>query len=280
MSHTPDPTFRPTSNLQHNPINAQTSTQSPDFHQIPNVSFETLKRALTTNLLRAELISRQRRLTSDEAKRLADAVLERLSIRRTTSPNPARDSIALLTAASWLGLGDQLNIPLGPAIGHAKKINVTSFRTDAEGYEEIVSADQSWPNEKLREVYDIYWTATQGSCTGSFSLRSLSLAPAEVARPERSTDPDIHDAVLRAVTEVSRRISKPPEDEEVFVQRARKNMDKIGGQEGVRSGGGDEDDGIDWKSRCRALEFGAMVAQGEMFRYKERLMEEILDVLQ
>jgi hypothetical protein len=28
------------------------------------------------------------------------------------------------------------------------------------------------------------------------------------------------------------------------------------------------------------MEFGTMVAQGEMFRYKERLMEEILDVLQ
>jgi hypothetical protein len=55
-------------------------------------------------------------------------------------------------------------------------------------------------------------------------------------------------------------------------------MARAGPQPGGRDGEGD--DGIDWKSRCRALEFGAMVAQGEMFRYKERLMEEILDVLQ
>lgn len=280
MSNTPDPTFRPS--FQQGSPSAQVTSQPPNLQQVPGLSYESLKRALTTNLLRAELIGRRVRLTSDEAKRLADAILERLSIRRTTSPDSTRDSIALLTAASWLGLGDQLNIPLGPAIGHAKKINLTRFRTDAEGYEEIVSADQSWPNEQLREVYDLYWTATQGTCTGSFSLRTLSLAPAEVARPERSKDPDIHDAVLRAVTEASRSIGRPPPDEETFLQRARKNMDKVsgGGQADGGGRGAEDEDGIDWKSRCKALEFGAMVAQGEMFRYKERLMEEILDVLQ
>jgi hypothetical protein len=248
-----------------------------EFQQVPGLTFETLKRALTTNLLRAELIGRNTRLTSDTAKRLADAVLERLSVRKTASSHPVRDNIALLTATSWLGLGDQLNIPLGPAIGQAKKINLTRFRTDAEGYEEIVSADLDRPGEQLRELYDLYWTSSQGTCTGSFSLTSLSLAPAEIARPERSTDPDLHDAVLRAVVEASRKVSNPP-DEEVFLQRARMNMDKVSGQPLHR--GGDEDDGIDWKARCRAMEFGTMVAQGEMFRYKERLMEEILDVLQ
>lgn len=251
------------------------SISASEYQQVPGLNYETLKRALTTNLLRAELIGRRMRLTSETAKRLADAVLERLSVRRTMSSQPARDNVALLTAASWLGLGDQLNIPLGPAIGQAKKINLTRFRTDAEGYEEIVPTDHDGSDEPLRELYDLYWTSTQGTCTGSFSLTSLSLAPVEVARPERSTDPDIHDAVLRAVVETSRKISNPP-DEEVFLQRARKNMDKVAMQPGRR----DEDDGIDWKARCRALEFGSMVAQGEMFRYKERLMEEILDVLQ
>jgi hypothetical protein len=274
MSHTPDPT--PMSITHQQQLESQ-NLPPANVNHIPGLSFETIKRALTTNLLRAELIGRRVRLTSETAKRLADAVLERLSVRRVPSEDPARDSVSLLTAASWLGLGDQLNIPLGPAIGQAKRINLTRFRTDAEGYEEIVSTDQDWPGEQLRELYDLYWTSSQGTCTGSFSLTSISLAPAEVARPERSTDPDIHDAVLRAVVETSRKISNPP-DEEVFRQRARRNMDKLAGQPGHR--GGDEDDGIDWKARCRALEFGTMVAQGEMFRYKERLMEEILDVLQ
>jgi hypothetical protein len=274
MSHKPDPT--PMSITHQQQLESQ-NLPPPALNQIPGLSFETIKRALTTNLLRAELTGRRVRLTSETAKRLADAVLERLSVRRTPSEDTSRDNVALLTAASWLGLGDQLNIPLGPAIGQAKKINLTRFRTDAEGYEEIVSTDQDWPGEQLRELYDLYWTSSQGTCTGSFSLTSISLAPAEVARPERSTDPDIHDAVLRAVVETSRKISNPP-DEEVFRQRARKNMDRLAGQSGHR--GGDEDDGIDWKARCKALEFGTMVAQGEMFRYKERLMEEILDVLQ
>lgn len=255
------------------------SVPGSEYEMIPGLSFETLKRALTTNLLRAELIGRQTRLTSDAAKRLADAVLERLSIPRTTTSNPGRDSIAYLTASSWLGLGDQLNIPLGPAVGHAKKINLTRFRKDAEGYEEIVGPDEDNTGEPLREVYDLYWTATQGTCTGSFSLRTLTLAPAEIPRPERSTDPDIHDAVLRAVVETSRKISNPP-DEEIFRQRARKNMDRPFEQAGYRDGNGDDDDGINWKARCKALEFGTLVAQGEMMRYKERLMEEILNVLQ
>ena len=273
-SRTPDPT--PMSISRQQQLDAQ-SLPPADLHQIPDLRFETIKRALTTNLLRAELIGRRDRLTGETAKRLADAVLERLSVRRTPSSDPARDNVALLTTASWLGLGDQLNIPLGPAVGHAKKINLTRFRKDAEGYEEIVPADQDWPGEELRETYDLYWTSSQGTCTGSFSLTSISLAPAEVARPERSTDPDIHDAVLRAVVETSRKISNPP-DEEVFKQRAEKNMDRLNGQPGHR--GSDEDDAIDWKARCKALEFGTMVAQGEMFRYKERLMEAILDVLQ
>ena len=95
-------------------------------------------------------------------------------------------------------------------------------------------------------------------------------------RPELSDDPDIHDAVLRSVTEAARKISNPP-DEEVFRQRAERNMSKMSRQQ--EGQGRDEDDGINWKARCMALEFGAKIAQGEMFRYKERLIEEILDVL-
>lgn len=266
----------PKSEVQKRLTNVQAAELHQQNHQLPGLTFATLKRALTTNLLRVELIGRSNRLTSDEAKRLADAVLERFSVRQTPSPDPVRDNVTLLTAASWLGLGDQLNIPLGPAIGHAKKINLTRFRSDAEGYEEIVPADMESPDEKLREVYDIYWTSTQGGCTGSFSLTSLSLAPAREHRPEYSNDPDIHDAILRSASEVARNISNPP-DEEIFRQRAKRSMSKVTGYSEGR--GSDEDDGVDWRARCMALEFGGRVAQGEMFRYKERLLEEILDVL-
>lgn len=208
-------------------------------------------------------------------------MLDRLSVRRTPSSDPSRDTIEILTAASWLGLGDQLNIPLGPAIGHAKKINLTRLCTDAEGYEQIVPADQpDPPSEKpTRDLYDLYWTSTQGTCTGSFALNSLTLAPPIVEpRAERVADPDLHDAVLRAVSDAARKISAPP-DEEVFRQRAKANGNKAIAQQEERFGRGD-DEGVDWKKRCLALEFGARIAQGEMFRYKERLMEEILNVLQ
>ncbi|KAM0713498.1 hypothetical protein Q7P37_010460 [Cladosporium fusiforme] len=275
VNHTPDTGLRAAAHG----MAALSNTQPIENIPIPSLTFETLKRALTTNLLRAELMGRKARLTGDRAKRLADAVLDRLSIRQTPSPDQGRDTVALLTAASWLGLGDQLHIPLGPAIGHAKKINLTLFRADSEGYEEIVSGENSWPDgEQLREVYDLFWTSTQGSCTGSFALNSLTLAPADEHRPERSADPDIHDAVLRVVSDVARRISNPP-DGEVFRQRAKASGSKAVLQHEGRGGDGLGDDGVDWKKRAMALEFGGRIAQGEMFRYKERLMEQILDVL-
>ncbi|EMC96156.1 hypothetical protein BAUCODRAFT_59250, partial [Baudoinia panamericana UAMH 10762] len=104
---------------------------------IPGFAFEALKRALTSDLLRASIVGRQHRLSGDEAKRLADAVLHRLGVPRHDT-DASRDDIARLTAASWLGLGEQFNVPLGPATGHGKRIAVTHFRTDADGYEEIV----------------------------------------------------------------------------------------------------------------------------------------------
>ena len=39
------------------------------------------------------------------------------------------------------------------------------------------------------------------------------------------------------------------------------------------------EDGIDWKSKYLALEFGSKMAKGEMVRIRERLVEMLLDVL-
>ena len=69
-------------------------------------AFETLKRALTTDLLRADLVGRRQRLNGDEAKRLADSVLDRLGVsRQAAGRSEPCDDIARMTAASWLGLG-------------------------------------------------------------------------------------------------------------------------------------------------------------------------------
>ena len=54
----------------------------PADREMPGFAFEALKRVLTNDLLRADLVGRQKRLTGEEAKRLADAVLQRLGVPR------------------------------------------------------------------------------------------------------------------------------------------------------------------------------------------------------
>lgn len=114
----------------------------------PNFSFEALRRVVASDLLRADIRGRRQRLTGDEGKRLADSILDRLNVPRSDAGNP-REDLARLTAASWLGVGDQFNVPLGPSAGHGKRINVTRFQTDADGYEEITYDETA---EDVREV--------------------------------------------------------------------------------------------------------------------------------
>lgn len=256
-----------------------------------NLTFEALKRALTTSLLRTEIINRpsRPRLAAVEAKGLADAMLSRLSMPRADTDSPMRDHVARLSAASWLGLGDSLGIPPGPAVASSRKLQVMRFRTDEEGYEEIVDASHNAEEndpERIREVYDMYWTAGMGSSTGNFSLTGLSVAPLDQRIQQQGDESSIHDLILDKVIEASKQLRHPP-DEGVLAQRTRRNLEHP--DPGIRnamgaglSGGGlgREDEGnIDWRARAMAMEFGSRVARGELERYKQRVLEEVLEVL-
>lgn len=131
----------------------------------PNFSFESLRRVVASDLLRADIIGRRQRLTGDEGKRLADSILDRLNVPRSDAGNP-REDMARLTAASWLGVGDQFNVPLGPSAGHGKRINVTRFRTDADGYEEITYDETA---DDVREVCQLSIPFGGHALTHSFS---------------------------------------------------------------------------------------------------------------
>jgi len=225
---------------------------------IPGFAFEALKRVLTSDLLRAEVIGRRHRLSSDEAKRLADAILQRLGVPREDTEE-SRDDIARLTAASWLGLGEQLNVPLGPATSPGKRITVTRFRTDAEGYEEIISAYED-AGDCIREIFDLSWTVSMAGCNGDFELKGLTLIGSEPVY-------DQHDLILETVMNALKPVGDVSEDS---IRSALQNV----GQ--TRD---DEDENVDWKAKCMAMEFGARVAMGEMTRMKNRLTERILDIL-
>lgn len=236
--------------------------QSAD-REMPGFAFEVLKRVLTSDLLRADLVGRHQRLNGDEAKRLADSVLSRLGVPRQDT-DESQDDIARLTAASWLGLGEQLNVPLGPATSQGKRITVTRFRTDAEGYEEIVSAREEVGGE-IREVFDLSWTVSMAGCNGNFELKGLTLG--EPLMPEE----DSHDTTFRKVLAAVEQIGNDGD-----------NMLRGAMHEVVESRAGvsnSYDDGIDWKAKYMAMEFGGRIAFGAMKRIKNRLIEQLLDSL-
>ena len=218
-------------------------------------AFEILKRALASDLLRAELRGRDHRISGEEAKRLADTVLERLNVPRVDGAT-TRDDIARMTAASWLGLGGHLNVPLGPSTGQNKRIAVTRFRVDADGYEEIVSAREP-PSNDIRDVFDLSWNVSMGGCTGLFELNGLSLSNA----PQKSAE-DSHDALLREFAEMAKRLG---------VEQPR--IDKA--QRIAAAGAAEE--GVDWKKKYMMMEFSARIAKGELDRVRDRMIEKVLD---
>jgi hypothetical protein len=236
----------------------------------PGFTFEALKRVLASDLLRAELIGRRNRLNGDEARRLAEAVLDRLSIPRAETSN-LRDDVARLTAASWLGVGGQLNVPLGPATGQNKRVTITRFREDAQGYEEIVSAREDFYGQ-TRDVFDLSWTVSMGGCNGSFELKGLSLAYAGVEQE------DTHDSILRTWTETSKQLGMP----EDWIRARRKDFSDphFGDSDLARNVGGPVDgDNIDWKAKYQALMFGTRMAKGEFDRFRQHLIERVLDLV-
>ena len=230
----------------------------------PRFGYETLKRVLASDLLRAELFGRQHRLNTEEAKRLAEAILQRLNVPRDDRVS-TQDGVTRLTAASWLGVGGHVNVPFGSSTGHGKRIAVTRFRVGPDGYEELVSANDM-ESTASREIFDLSWSASMGSCNGSFELKGLSLADAP-PRPH-----DMHDAMIQSWGDAARKLGM---DEE----RIRSGREKYLEHFSTRTRAEKSDDGIDWKARYQALEFGGKMAKGEFHRYREILLQRVLDTI-
>jgi hypothetical protein len=255
----------------------ETETHEPSEQRVTvpvqyetHFSYEVLKRVLASDLLRAELTGRRGRLSGDEARRLAEAVLQRLDVPRADTSN-LRDDLARLTAASWLGIGGQLNVPIGPATGQSKRITITRFREDAQGYEEIVSAHEDFHGQ-TRDLYDLTWIASLSGCSGSFELIGLSLA-----QPSAEADDD-HDSILQTWVEAAKRVGMP----EDWIQARRQDFNNPNyGPRGPEWLAGDAGgaDRVDWKAKYQALEFGSRMAKGEFNRFRQRLIERLLDVV-
>lgn len=264
-SETSDSERQPSIEMEAHDPGIQRVVVVPSDYETPGFSFEALKRVLASDLLRAELFGRRGRLSGEEARGLAEAVLDRLNVPRAETSN-MRDDLARLTAASWLGVGGQLNVPIGPATGQIKKITITRFREDTHGYEEIVSASEEYHGQ-TRNIFDLTWTASMGGCNGSFELKGLSLSP-QTVQPD-----DAHDTIITAWAETAKQMGKPNDWIQAKVQDFH---DPNFGDRNLRF---NVDDNVDWRSKYLAMEFGARMAKGEFNRFRDRLIEKVLDLL-
>jgi hypothetical protein len=156
---------------------------------------EDVKRALAAELLRAEISGRTKRLRGQEAKDLAQAMLQRSltshpndpgggsSNDSPTSPQHANHLYAL---ATWLGLTASLglNSPLvpSPQTGGNKKITVRRFKVNDDGYDSPLDdsddpmGDSTPSTEQIRESFDVEWSASLGGIVGKFSVKGLLLS--------------------------------------------------------------------------------------------------------
>ncbi|TKA24010.1 hypothetical protein B0A50_06901 [Salinomyces thailandicus] len=287
-------------NPKHNKV---ASSTQPTTQDTPTLTPETLKRVLTNDLLRATTTGRNQRLTSDEAKRLATSILQRLGLpleaphTTTTTDNNNCNSnanhspdptLTLLTAASWLSLTSHLhNFPLLPTTTTTaptnKKITITRFRTDAEGYQSIVPADETTePTDKksIREIFDLSWTASIGACTGTFELKGLTLGGDHAPPPIE--EKDSHDEMLQRAFALARDVGGSADGElgEVLKFVAEKRAGPLPASAAAAAGGRRfDEEGVDWKAKCIAMEMGGRMAMGEYQRLRERLVERVLDAL-
>ena len=151
---------------------------TPRTARLPQFSSEELKRALATDLLRADITGRSR-LKGTEAKSLAEALLMKLHTQqRSSTPDDSAanaEDIHKLTAALWLGLSTQLGVDRSvAAVGGQKKIVVRRSKMGDDGYE--VPLDDDDPTTiGVIESFDISWSLLLGGLAAEFSIKGLTL---------------------------------------------------------------------------------------------------------
>ena len=105
-----------------------------------------------------------------------------------------------------------------------------------------------------------------GGCNGSFEMKGLSL------NEPVSEEPDIHDRVIDTWLATAKQLGVD-DGRATQLKKHLKNPSLSGIQASA------SEDGIDWKSKYRALEFGTKMAKGEFDRFRNRVIEKLLDAV-
>lgn len=175
---------------------------APATKPAPKVSREDVKRLLAADLLRADLRNRKR-LRGQEAKDLADSLLNRLGSQNDGAPvvlsGKADLEAQLVTFACWLGYAAQLGLANGPVPGGQKKIAVQKYRISGDGYESPIDDEEDEDGQtdgtpaagdegKIKEVFDVSWSLLFGGCSGEFKMQGLSMDGAEADEAEEAEE--------------------------------------------------------------------------------------------
>jgi len=230
-------------------IASLSKTSSPPKPRPQPTPYEALKRALSADLLRAEVQGRTTRLTGPEAKALSTSILTSLNLT-PSSPRPD-----LTTAQTYLNLRDASTLTTQGVTtpSSIKKIRITRLMVDEDGYTVPLDANESAETATVRHVYDIAWTNTFGALNIEYSIRDLELAP-----------PD--QAVQGSDSEAFRRM----EDEgTAAIEALRGQQTVIGGGEG----------GItDWKAQYELMAFRFRMMRGRFEVAREKVLDTVLSL--
>lgn len=109
---------------------------------------------------------------------------------------------------------------------------------------------------------------------GTFEMKGLSLsAPiTTTTSTSQAHDPhpeSTHDMVLRKTLEAMKNVTKEGWLESSLQEIYKSTIKEFHGV----------DDQVDWRAKCRAMEFASMVAKGEVERSRQRYLEQVMDAL-
>ncbi|KAI4735820.1 hypothetical protein E4T50_13662 [Aureobasidium sp. EXF-12298] len=225
ISHWPEPQTRPASQT---PATRQSQNPEPEV----GLAYEALKRVLATDLLRADFSGRSSRLLGPEAMRLSDAILQRFGIPKADSDNK-RDDALRIAATSWLGVSRQLGFDSATPCKE-KEIAVQRFAIRANGLEERIGPNEH--AERIKEKFDVSWSAGFGGVGGKFCVVGLEIEPEEV---------DPNDAEARA-HEMIKEVANMNESE------------------------------IDYKAKYMALDFTVRLMKGQLNRLQDKVLDALL----
>ncbi|KAF2660821.1 hypothetical protein K491DRAFT_588433 [Lophiostoma macrostomum CBS 122681] len=186
QGHHSIPTPAPTAH----PAQTPSQTQPPPVSTnslLPQISPETLNRALAAELIRAPLTGRRKRLRGTEAKNLASSILTPLYSKPTSSTPQSKiinDQVLAIAISSCLGLTSSVGLGIGGPNGGVRRVECVRFRVGGDGYESPIDDDDEdaegmGGEGTVRESFDVCFGVSFGNLTGEWNVKGLDPATNE-----------------------------------------------------------------------------------------------------